>query len=146
MSDETINQLNSLVADFTVFYQKIRHFHWNVKGKQFFRLHEKFEEIYTELGDTIDEVAERIVALGGVPLHTLAHMLEETSLSEEAGLIDGTAMVAQTVGDIQVLSDSLLKTIAAAEAADDRTTMNLLDDINDGLQHHLWMLKAWQGK
>lgn len=145
MSDKTINQLNSLVADFTIFYQKIRHFHWNVKGEEFFRLHEKFEEIYTEVGDIIDELAERIVGLEGVPLHTLAHMLEETSLSEEASLPNGAAMVAQTVGDLQSLSESLLKAIAAAEAADDRTTVNLLDGINDGLQGHLWMLKAWQG-
>ena len=139
-----IDKLNGLVADFTVFYQKLRHYHWNVKGEQFFQLHVKFEEIYTEVGDQIDEIAERIVGLGGTPLHTLAHMLDSASLSEDASVPAGAQMVARTVTDLEALSGSLLAAIDAAEAAGDRTTVNLLDGIHDGLQAHLWMLKAWQ--
>ncbi|MBN1311345.1 MAG: DNA starvation/stationary phase protection protein [Anaerolineae bacterium] len=140
-----IEKLNGLVADFTVFYQKLRHYHWNVKGKEFFKLHEKFEEIYTEVGDQIDEIAERIVGLEGTPLHTLGHMLENTALNEDPDLPGGAEMVARTVADIESLSARLQDAIQAAEEADDRPTVNLLDGIHDGLQAHLWMLKAWQG-
>ncbi len=139
-------QLNELVADFTVFYQKLRHYHWNIRGENFFKLHEKFEEIYTEVGDVIDELAERIVGLDGVPLHTLGHMLEATSLKEDGELPASGAMVTRTVKDIETLNAKLLAAIEAAEAAADRTTVNLLDGIHDGLEGHLWMLAAWQAQ
>jgi len=144
MSKETIKTLNQLVADMTVFYQKLRHYHWNVKGPEFFRLHEKFEIIYTEVGDVIDELAERIVGLDGVPLHTLSSMLEATTLKEDSENPDSDVMVTRTVKDIEVLVKELQTGIEEAEDAVDRTTANLLDGIKDGLEAHLWMLKAWQ--
>ncbi len=146
MSKDTISHLNGLVADFTVFYQKLRHYHWNVKGERFFELHLKFEEIYTQVGDVIDQIAERIVGLEGTPLHTLAHMLDESVISEDPEVPDGAVMVARIVDDIVKLNNKLKEAIAAAEAINDRTTFNLLDGIHDGLEGHLWMLKAWQGK
>jgi starvation-inducible DNA-binding protein len=144
MSKQIVEKLNLLIADFTIFYQKLRHYHWNVKGEQFFMLHEKFEEMYTEVGDVIDELAERVVGLEGTPLHTLAHMLEATTLKEDEELPAPKKMVERTVSDIHALNKHLLDTIEAAEAAEDRTTVNLLDDIHDGLEGHLWMLAAWQ--
>jgi starvation-inducible DNA-binding protein len=146
MSNKMVEELNLLIADFTVFYQKLRHYHWNVKGNQFFMLHEKFEEIYTETGDVIDELAERVVGLEGTPLHTLAHMLETTSLKEDEELPAPAKMVDRTVTDIHALNKHLFKAIEASEAVDDRTTVNLLDEIHDGLEAHLWMLAAWQAE
>jgi starvation-inducible DNA-binding protein len=146
MSKTLIDQLNHLVADFTVFYQKLRHYHWNVKGEDFFRLHEKFEEIYTGVGDVIDELAERIVGLDGIPLHTLGHMLEATSLKEDEELPAPATMVTRTVKDVETVKKNLFAAIESAEAANDRTTANLLDEVADGLEAHLWMLKAWQSK
>lgn len=146
MSKKLNKQLNVLIADFTVFYQKLRHYHWNVKGPQFFKLHEKFEEIYTEVGVVIDELAERVVGLDGVPLHTLAHMLEETNLQEDADLPAPGVMVTRAIQDIETLTDSLQDVIEEAEGVEDRTTTNLLDEVKDGLEAHLWMLKAWEAK
>lgn len=144
MSEDTINNLNHLVADMTVFYQKLRHYHWNVKGPQFFMLHEKFEIIYTEVGDVIDQLAERIVGLDGVPLHTLSQMLEATTLKEDSENPQPDHMVSRTVADIGTITDKLQSAINDAEKAVDRTTANLLYAIKDGLEAHLWMLKAWQ--
>jgi starvation-inducible DNA-binding protein len=138
------DKLNGLVADFTVFYQKLRHYHWNVKGPEFFQLHTKFEEIYTEVGDQIDEIAERIIALNGVPLHTLAHMLENTTISEDPGMPGGAEMVSNLIADIDTLSASLQAAIEESEANNDRPTTNLLDAIQDALRAHQWMLQAWQ--
>lgn len=143
MPENTIPQLNALIADLTVFYQKLRHYHWNVSGERFFELHAKFEEIYTGVGDTIDELAERIIGLDGVPVHTLAHVLDMASLSEDESLPAAAEMVQRTVADLEMLNSRILEVIAAGEAADDRTTVNLLDDIRDGFEGHLWMLKAW---
>ena len=144
MAKEIIQELNGILADLTVFYQKLRHYHWNIKGPQFFQLHEKYELVYTELGDTIDALAERIVGLDGVPLHTLAQMLEATSLEEDAELPAGSVMVSRTIADIDVLTEKLAGAIEAAEKAEDRTTTNLLDETKDSLEAHLWMYKAWQ--
>ncbi|MGD8633807.1 MAG: DNA starvation/stationary phase protection protein [Anaerolineales bacterium] len=146
MSKHLIEKLNLLIADFTIFYQKMRHYHWNVKGEQFFMLHEKFEEIYTEIGDVIDELAERVVGLEGTPLHTLAHMLEATTLKEDEELPAPANIVERIVTDIHTLNKHLLEAIEIAEDAEDRTSVNLLDEIRDGLEAHLWMLVAWQAK
>lgn len=146
MSKELNEHLNVLIADFTVFYQKLRHYHWNVKGPQFFKLHEKFEEIYTEVGDVIDELAERVVGLDGVPLHTLADMLDATSLEEDPEMSAPSVMVDRSIADMETLTESLQDVIEMAEEAEDRTTTNLLDDVKDGLEAHLWMLKAWEEK
>ena len=144
MSKDIINNLNQLVADFTVFYQKLRHYHWNVKGPQFFQLHEKFEIIYTEVGDVIDELAERIVGLDGVPLHTLASMLEVSNIKEDSENPEPDVMVNRTVDDTEVIIGKLQSAIEVSEEAVDRTTTNLLDGVKDGLEAHLWMLKSWQ--
>lgn len=143
MPENTVPQLNALIADLTVLYQKLRHYHWNVSGPRFFQLHEKFEEMYTGVGDTIDELAERVIGLDGVPVHTLAHVLDSASLSEDESLPAAAEMVQRTVADLETLNSHMLEVIAAGEEADDRTTVNLLDGVRDQFEGHLWMLKAW---
>ena len=68
-SEKLIIELNQLLSDFHIYYQNTRGFHWNIKGKRFFELHVKFEELYTEALTSIDEIAERILTIGGTPLH-----------------------------------------------------------------------------
>lgn len=144
MSKALVNKLNSLIADLTVFYQKLRHYHWNVKGPQFFQLHEKFEVIYDEVNLVIDEIAERVVGLNGVPTHTLAAMLKDTSIKEDPDLPAPDVMVKNLIKDIEGINKDLQSTIEDAEKAEDRTTVNLLDETKDGLEAHLWMLRAWE--
>lgn len=143
MSEAIAGSLNTLLADSTVFYQKLRHYHWNVQGPKFFELHAKFEEIYEKWAPFVDQIAERIIALDAVPLHTLASMLEHATLKEDAELSDGTEMVNRTIADLTALRDSMNKIIATADAAGDRTTVNLLDGIGDAAEGDVWMLKAW---
>ena len=69
-SANLVNNLNGLLANFQIYYQNLRGLHWNIKGKNFFELHVKFEEFYTDSQVKIDEVAERILTLQGKPLHT----------------------------------------------------------------------------
>lgn len=143
MSTSVPASMNSLLADTTLFYQKLRHYHWNVQGQKFFELHVKFEEIYDKWVLFIDEIAERIIALDTVPLHTLDSMLKHATLREDEEIPEGREMVNRIIADLLALRDSIDKIIAAAEESGDRTTANILDGIRDGLEADLWMLKAW---
>ncbi|GMV04472.1 MAG: DNA starvation/stationary phase protection protein [Gemmatimonadota bacterium] len=143
MSKRIAGQLQVLLADSTVFYQKLRHYHWNVQGPKFFELHAKFEEIYEKWAPFVDQIAERIIALDTVPLHTLKDMLKHATLKEDPELSDGKEMVNRTIADLNALRGSMNKIIAAAEKAGDRSTANLLDDLGDAVEGDVWMLKAW---
>jgi starvation-inducible DNA-binding protein len=139
-----IESLNVLLADATVFYQKLRHYHWNVDGRHFFELHEKFEELYTRWADSIDEIAERVLTIEGVPLHTLASMLEVARLEEDEEIPSGIEMVDSVGSDLAALRESILETVAAAEEVEDRGTANLLDDLLDAIEKDQWMLRSWK--
>jgi starvation-inducible DNA-binding protein len=143
MSTSVPASMNVLLADTTIFYQKLRHYHWNVQGHKFFELHVKFEEIYDKWVLFIDEIAERIIALDTVPLHTLDSMLKHATLKEDEEIPEGREMVIRIIADLQALRDSIDKIIGAAEESGDRTTANILDGVRDGLEADLWMLKAW---
>jgi starvation-inducible DNA-binding protein len=146
MSAGVAGSLNGLLADGTVFYQKLRHYHWNVTGPGFFELHEKFEEVYNRWNVFIDEVAERVIALDDIPLHTLAQVLDRASLAEDGELPSGPEMVKRSIADLEALRGSVDSIIAEAEGADDRTTANILDDIRDGIEADRWMLQQWLKK
>ena len=143
MSKKIAGQMNVLLADSTVFYQKLRHYHWNVQGPKFFELHAKFEEIYEKWAPFIDQIAERVIALDTVPLHTLKDMLAKATLKEDPELRDGREMVERTIADLNRLRESMNKIIEAAEKVGDRTTANLLEGLGDAVEGDLWMLKAW---
>jgi len=143
MSTSIAASLNTLLADTTVFYQKLRHYHWNVRGHKFFELHLKFEEVYNKWVVFIDEIAERIIALDTVPLHTLDAMLKHARLQEDEEIPEAQEMVNRTIADLLAPRDSIDGTIGRAEDAGDRTTVNILDAIRDGLEADLWMLKTW---
>ena len=75
-----MDYLNSLLANFQIYYQNLRGLHWNIKGKNFFDLHTKFEEFYTDSQIKIDEIAERILTLQGKPLHTFSDYIAHSNV------------------------------------------------------------------
>ena len=122
MSIETlVHELRKIQADSTVFYQRLRQYHWNVRGRRFLALHSKFEELYESWAEIIDEVAEAVVILGETPLTTLRAVLHEASLEEDEEVPAAEEMIRRT---------------AAGRAA------NLLEGIRDEQQKELWMLRA----
>jgi len=138
----TIEGLQTLQADATVFYQRLRAFHWTVKGPHFFGLHEAFENLYNQWNAHLDDLAERIVQLGGIPLLTLADILKTGSIKESTQVAPATEMVRQVVRDLSDLLKSFAKTREVAAQADDRTTENLLDAIVDETRKTLWMYES----
>jgi starvation-inducible DNA-binding protein len=84
-------KLNQLLATYQVHYQNLRGLHWNIQGKEFFELHVKYEELYTRTQVIIDDLAERILTLGGQPLHTFSAYLNHVAIQELATTKDGNS-------------------------------------------------------
>ncbi|HSJ23890.1 MAG TPA: DNA starvation/stationary phase protection protein [Longimicrobiales bacterium] len=139
-----IDALNGLLADSTVLYQKLRHYHWNVAGSNFFVLHEKFEALYDAWAASIDEIAERVLTIDGVPLHTLASMLDASRVREDDSIPAAADMVEALLADFKTVSARIGEIIELAEARGDRGTVNLMDGLLDRLEKDAWMLRAWK--
>lgn len=137
------HSLNTLLADYMVFYQKLRNYHWNVAGSEFFKLHEKFEEAYNEASDIADAVAERILARDGRVHSTLQDFVEHANLNEDPESPSAETMVQNLVDDISRLNAQVHEGIELAESEGDRATANLLDDIIDAQEERLWMFKTF---
>ena len=138
-------ELNGLLADYQVLYQKLRTYHWTVKGPHFFELHVKFEELYNEAALHVDELAERVLALHGRPLATLAEQLRTARLVEDDHPGDAMGMVAALAADYDALNERLRAAVKAADAAGDDGTVNLLEPMADGQEKTVWMLRAFLG-
>src|SRR6478736_1888137 len=118
-----VDHLNDLLANYHLYYQKLRGCHWNVKGKSFFTLHVKFEELYTEALTTIDELAERILTLGKPPYSTFDDYIKNSKIKEinTIGLKD-TSMVKALIDDMALLIEMEREILnITAEAGDDGT-------------------------
>lgn len=143
MSNSLVNELNHLLSDFHIFYQNVRGFHWNIKGKRFFELHVKFEEYYTEALTNIDEIAERILTIGGRPLHSFESYLQTSHLKVYKDVSVDEACVNAVVEQYKGLikQENIVKDLAA-EAGDNETEDMMIGLINTQ-QKTIWMLEAW---
>lgn len=140
------HQLNTLLADYQVHYQRMRAYHWNVKGPRFFELHAKFEELYTAAALKVDALAERVLALDGSPLSTLKAQLKAASLKEdEKEHVSAEALVKNTIKDFNALNATLRKLGREAAKGGDDATFNLLEPMADEQEKTVWMLKAFLG-
>ncbi|KMK72181.1 general stress protein [Bacillus safensis] len=145
MSENLLNVVNKQVADWTVLYVKLHNYHWYVKGKDFFTLHEKFEELYTETATYIDDLAERMLALNGQPVATMKECLEISSIQEAEGKESSEQMVKNLYDDFSNIAEELKKGMELAAEVGDETTGDMLLAIHQSIEKHNWMLKAYLG-
>ncbi|MBG9547687.1 DNA starvation/stationary phase protection protein [Paenibacillus sp. FSL R5-0490] len=145
MSKELVKAVNQQVANWTVLYVKLHNYHWYIKGKNFFTLHAKFEELYNEANVHVDELAERILALEAKPVATMKEVLETSSLKEATGKENEEQMVQSVVDDFEKMVDELQEAIELAEEAKDEGTGDMLIAVKQSLKKHIWMLKAYLG-
>jgi starvation-inducible DNA-binding protein len=104
--------LNGLLANFQVYYQNLRGLHWNIKGKSFFELHVKYEEFYTDSQIKIDLIAERILTLGGTPLHTFEEYTKLSKVAVGKNIttgVDGVQLVVNSLSALLLLERALLE-------------------------------------
>lgn len=146
MSTNLHEVLNSQVANWTVLYMKLHNYHWYVKGGQFFTLHVKFEELYNEAAIHIDNIAERLLAIGGRPVATLTEVLGQSVIKEATNSESAEQMVESIVQDFDRLITELKEGMGIAEQAQDETTSDMLLAIHTSLEKHVWMLRAFLGK
>ncbi len=142
-SKQVAQKLNELLANYHLYYQNLRGFHWNVKGVYFFQLHDKFEELYNTALGRIDAIAERILTIGQQPLHTFSEYLRVSSIKEASNLSDGKETVQATQQNLTTLLDlerDILK--LAAETGDEGTVALISENIHEN-EKTLWMLNAF---
>ncbi|GED23633.1 Dps family protein [Halomonas halmophila] len=138
-------RLNALLANYQLFYMNVRGYHWNVKGDNFFELHTKFEEYYTDLLAKIDEVAERILTLGHKPVHAYSDYFKIATIEEQKDIHDGAACVRGIVQGYQTLIDLQREILSLASDADDEGTASQVGDYIREQEKTIWMLNAYLG-
>lgn len=136
-------KLNVLLADYSIFYQNTRGFHWNIKGEKFFELHVKFEELYNDLLLKIDEVAERILTLGHTPEHTFTIYAKLAGIQESPKVSDGVKAVQHIVGSLKELIILQREILALSADADDEGTNALMSDYIREQEKLVWMYGAF---
>jgi len=137
------SQLNLQIANWSILYTKLHRFHWYVKGPSFFTLHTKFEELYNEAALVVDQVAERLLAIGGQPVATMKDFLETATIDESANETKAAEMVASLIQDYTAINSSLKELANLAEAENDTITNDLAIGLIEKIDTHIWMLSAY---
>ncbi|MCC5896161.1 MAG: DNA starvation/stationary phase protection protein [Alkalibacterium sp.] len=147
-TEEVKSYLNNLVATQSLFYIKLHQVHWYIKGPGFFELHEKFEDYYDKLTEQMDEVAERLLQLGGEPYSTLQEFVEHSLINESPKdkYLSQTDMLKSAVKDFEKLRDELSRGIDLIDAANDDVTVDMLIAQKAHVDQVIWMLWAYLGK
>lgn len=144
MTNKLHDFLNQEVANFTVLYEKLHHYHWFVKGSSFFTLHEKFEEDYTEVTGLVDVLAERLLMIGGVPISTLREYLERTTLQEnQKNTKSSQDMVSNLILDYKQLVNELKVGIELAGDLGDSVTEDMFISISSSFEKKIWLYEAF---
>ncbi|MCE8026323.1 MULTISPECIES: Dps family protein [Halomonadaceae] len=144
-ASQLAEKLNALLANYQIFYMNVRGYHWNVKGPQFFELHTKFEEFYTDLLTKVDEVAERILTLGHKPVHAYSDYVAMSQIREDKDVHDGEACVRGVLQGYQTLIELQRELLALASDADDEGTAAQAGDYIREQEKTVWMLNAYLG-
>jgi len=145
-SKELAKGLKSLLAEYSVFYQNVRGYHWNIKGEKFFELHLKFEELYNNLVLKIDEIAERILTLGETPNHQFSVYLKTVEIKETIEVSDGKKAVKEILESFKVIIVQQRKLLNVSGDADDEGTNALMSDYIREQEKLVWMYKAFLGE
>lgn len=135
--------LNQRLADTLDLKLQTKHAHWNVKGTDFFQLHELFDEIATHIEAHSDLIAERITALGGVANGTARQVAAASSIPEfELDAFDGIALVRALVERLSKSANQVRTDIDRTDALGDKGTADLLTQISREADKDLWFLEA----
>lgn len=143
---KTVTGLQQLLANYQIYYTNMRGFHWDVQGKQFFTLHIKFEDLYKEAALIIDEIAERILALGDVPENRFSEYLKTASIKELSEVTDGEEIVGHMLDAYKIIIKQERDIISQAEKAEDQVTVDMLTEFLTAQEKLTWMLCAYMTK
>jgi starvation-inducible DNA-binding protein len=145
-SANLVDNLNGLLANFQIYYQSLRGLHWNIKGKNFFELHVKFEEFYTDSQVKIDDIAERILTLQGKPMHTFTDYINNASVPVGRDIsndVAGVELVVNSLSELLIIEREILN---LSDEAGDEGTNSMMSDFIAEQEKTIWMLNSWLGK
>lgn len=140
------NDLNQLLANFQLYYQNLRGIHWNIKGRAFFDLHVKFEELYTDANLKVDEIAERILTLGATPLHTFEDYNKAAKVPVGKNISKDEHAVQLIVDSLSELLKIERQILHNSGEANDEGTNSMMSDFITQQEKTVWMMKAWLGE
>ena len=140
---KTIDSLQKLLANLQVYYTNLRGYHWNVKGIIFFGAHALYEKYYDDTAEKVDEVAERILMLGGVPAHNYTEYLKTSSI-KETGVVSNAKEIGKNLLDsMKVLISLEREVLETASEGNDEGTVALMSDFISAQEKNIWMLTAF---
>lgn len=144
MSKNLFEKLNEYLANQQVMYMKLHNLHWYVKGRSFFTLHAKLEELYDQTAQIMDDVAERLLALGGSPVASLKKALALSSVKElEDVPISSDETIKSLISDVEYWIKDTKEIVKLAEDDDDGATADQFNGYLSEYQKLLWMLKSY---
>jgi starvation-inducible DNA-binding protein len=140
--NEMVEKLNSYLSSVQLMYMNVRGYHWNIVGKQFFALHEKYEEIYNNLNEMADEIAERILMLNGKPLHSFSDYIKVSTIKERLNLSSAEDTIKALLEDTSKLLETEREILALAADNEDEGTASLLSDFIGEQEKMVWMFNS----
>ena len=143
-ANEINSHLEQLLADLQIFYTNLRGFHWNIKGKGFFQLHSKFEELYNDINEKADEIAERILILGGRPTNKFSDYIKISRIKEVSDIDNGEKAIENILETLSVIMKREREIIEIASKYEDESTVAIMSDYLKEQEKLVWMLVAHQ--
>ena len=140
--NQMTEKLNRLLSDYQIFYQNLRGLHWLVNGPQFFQLHKMYESYYNEAAEVVDELAERIIMVGGKPLHTYSSYLSNATLEVVEDVSDPLQGIENLLQNSHYLLGEFREIIKYASSIDDEGTVALMSDLILTTEKRIWMLQS----
>jgi starvation-inducible DNA-binding protein len=142
-SELLVKELNILLSNFQVYYQNLRGIHWNIRGKRFFDLHVKFEELYTDAQLKIDMIAERVLTIGGTPLHTFEDYIKNNKLAVGKNISNDEKAVHLIVNSLSDLLKIEREILNHSDEINDEGTNSMMSDFIAEQEKTIWMMRAW---
>ena len=138
-----VDDLNILLANFQTYYQNLRGIHWNIRGKRFFDLHVKFEELYNDAQLKIDMIAERVLTIGGTPLHTFEDYVKHNQLEVGRHVSKDEKAVQLIVDSLSALLKIERGILVQSGNIGDEGTNSMVSDFISEQEKTIWMMNAW---
>lgn len=142
-SQEIVADLNVLLSNFQIYYQNLRGIHWNIRGKRFFDLHVKFEELYNDAQLKIDLIAERVLTIGGTPLHTFEDYIKHNKLTVGKNISNDEKAVHLIVDSLSDLLKIEREILNKTDEINDEGTNSMMSDFIAEQEKTIWMMRAW---
>ncbi|CAN1562823.1 Dps DNA-binding ferritin-like protein (oxidative damage protectant) [Flavobacteriaceae bacterium] len=145
-SEIIAQDLNVLLSNFQVYYQNLRGIHWNIRGKRFFDLHVKFEQLYNDSQLKIDLIAERVLTLGKTPFHTFEDYIENNQLLVGKNISNDEKAIQLIVASLSQLLKIERAILLKSNEIGDEGTNSMMSDFISEQEKTIWMMHAWLGE